>query len=209
MCSSFEDAYLVADSLHFDFSDWENVYLIEAGKVTKLRTIKGLEDDTIKLSPKRVKRGMRSRLMQYDLEKAPVDKYGQGYNILHYAVKSKENSEGKEDPGHRGYIVYRTNTHGIKHMFCDCKDFFYRLYAPYVANGLSTWDIDSRYKKFQHKEHNKEWTVETNPKGHIFICKHLYRAIKDILTSDNFDKLLDRDEAAPQEKRLRQSASPL
>jgi hypothetical protein len=217
MCVSFEDTYMTVESLFFNLSDVNEVYLLEAGKVPKLISKDELEAKTQRYNdpdgryktsgPKRILRGKRARLIQYDLENAPK-KYGQGFGVLHYLVKSKENTTDGKDPskGHRGYIVYYKSNHRIKHMFCDCKDFFYRLYAPYVNAGLSTWDIDSRYKKYMHQQHNKEWTKDTNPAGKIFICKHLYRAINDVFDKDMFDKILDTDyEQKKQEKKLRQT----
>lgn len=105
-----------------------------------------------------------------------------------------------ENKRHWGYIMYDDNKSDIKEMFCDCKDFFYRLYAPMVKKKLANWNLDWQFKQNPNKEaknpsekitdrrwvskenkfkkriikpHNHKWTVQTNPDGKIYVCKHL------------------------------------
>ena len=90
---------------------------------------------------------------------------------MDYIVKSRPSTEQKT---HHGYVDYNLKNNKIHRMFCDCKDYFYRLYAPLVQEDLATWDIDEKYKKRMHLNHNKKWTNETNVDGKIYVCKHLY-----------------------------------
>ena len=210
---------MTVEDMFLDLSEFNEIYIVEVGKPPKLVSKDDLERKTAAYDdpegryrtsgPKRLLRGKRARLVQYDFEKAPVSTYGAGYGILHYLVKSKENTE---KGSHRGYIVYYKSNHRIKHMYCDCSDWFFRDWAGMVKAGLSTWDIDSRYKKFGPRDkktgkllvHNRKWTNETNPDGKIFICKHLFRAINDVFDKDMFDKLLDTDEKqTKEEKKIR------
>lgn len=90
---------------------------------------------------------------------------------LDYIVKAKPSIEKKT---HHGYIDFDPETNEIHEMFCDCKDYFFRLAAPLVKADLATWDLEKKYKKRMIKPHNKEWTNITNPSGKLFVCKHLY-----------------------------------
>lgn len=93
---------------------------------------------------------------------------------IEYITKAKPSVEKKT---HHGYVTYDINTNEIHEMFCDCSDFFYRLYAPMVKVDLATWDITPKMRKCLIKKHNKEWTKKTNKSGKIFVCKHLYKII--------------------------------
>lgn len=98
-----------------------------------------------------------------------IDSPTEGYERLEYNFKAFPSTEFKR---HWGYADVRgTDVH---ELFCDCKDFFYRLYAPMVKAGLATWDLPSKYKGRVIGTHNKEWTKDTNPDGTLFVCKHLY-----------------------------------
>lgn len=96
---------------------------------------------------------------------------------LEYNFKFKPSTEFKR---HWGFVDYNVNNNDINHLWCDCKDWFYRLWAPHVSAGLSSWE-DALPKRFQNrpvKSHNKEWTDETNPSGKLYVCKHLIALLR-------------------------------
>ena len=88
-----------------------------------------------------------------------------------YIVKAKPSVEKKT---HHGYIDYDEDNGEIHEMFCDCKDYFYRLASPLVKADLATWDLEPKYKKRLIAKHNHDWTKVTNPDGKLYVCKHLY-----------------------------------
>lgn len=96
---------------------------------------------------------------------------------LEYNFKFKPSTEFKR---HWGFVEYNTNTEDITRVWCDCKDWFYRLWAPYVQAGLSSWEdnLPKRFQKRPVKSHNHEWTKETNPNGSLFVCKHLIALLR-------------------------------
>lgn len=134
----------------------------------------------------------------------PIDSYlmdkPKGIWLMEFNFKAYPSVEEKR---HYGYIVYDQKKKQIKELFCDCKDFFYRLYAPFVKNRLAKWNLDWQYsqpvpppasfatpidaisfkkkwatgdKKFTKrlvKPHNRQWTKQTNMNGDLYICKHL------------------------------------
>jgi len=86
-----------------------------------------------------------------------------------------------EEKRHWGYIIYDEDDNDIKEMFCDCKDYFFRLRAPYARNSLAPkrdHDLPSKYGNRQPARFNGRWTVQTNPSGRLFACKHLTAALK-------------------------------
>jgi hypothetical protein len=176
---------------------FNEIYLIEANKKPKLlqkanlqRATKRFRSSTNPESGKhRVQKAATSKLMKYEFHKKEAkEKFGNQYNIVSYRVLSKENTEKTAD-GHHGYIAYNASNRNIKQVFCDCKDFFFRLYAPYVSAEFATFDLDKPYSDYLIKKHNTKWTDETNPKGTLFLCKHLYRAMTDILDMENLSKI--------------------
>jgi len=95
-----------------------------------------------------------------------------------YIVKAKPSIEKKT---HWGYVDYDEKTGEIHEMFCDCSDFFYRLYAPLVKDDLATWDLEEKFKTRLIQTHNRDWTKVTNPDGKLFICKHLYHIVNNYI----------------------------
>jgi hypothetical protein len=91
-----------------------------------------------------------------------------------YIVKAKPTVEDKT---HHGYIDWNPKTKQIHEMFCDCKDFFYRLYAPLEKDELATWDLDKKYNKRLIATPNRDWTDITNPDGKTYVCKHLFHIL--------------------------------
>jgi len=106
----------------------------------------------------------------------------QGNEIIEYNFRANPSREFRN---HWGYVIHDGND--VKQVFCDCMDFFYRLYAPMVRAGLATWDIPAKYKKRMEKfikPHNHEWTKETNPNGKLYVCKHLYALLQEFVGPD-------------------------
>lgn len=108
-----------------------------------------------------------------------------GYQMTEYRVLSSK-WHNTEKRSHQGYVVYRmspkTQTISIKELFCDCNDFYYRLYAPYERKGLSPVEnLPIKYKKIMRRVYNKQWTDITNQQGKLFLCKHLYKVIHDLI----------------------------
>lgn len=103
-----------------------------------------------------------------------VTDIGDGYERLEYNFKANPSTEFKR---HWGYVDAKGNN--VKEVFCDCKDFFYRLYAPMVKKGLATWDLPPKFKNRLTKRPNRAWTNTTNPEGKLFVCKHLYALISE------------------------------
>jgi len=130
--------------------------------------------NTGKLSPDRVERAMKT------IRKAPPKISGvkdiNGAKYFRAEYNFKANTSTKNQIGYAD--ISQDKTH-CKELFCTCADFFYRLYAPYVAAGLSTWNIPSKYKSKQNMNvdnapHNHKWTFKNNPMGKLFLCKHLW-----------------------------------
>jgi hypothetical protein len=113
-----------------------------------------------------------------------------GIERLEYNFKAKPSTEFRN---HLGYCDHKDDD--IIKLFCDCKDFFFRLYAPLVKNKIADWDIPTKYTKRENKlntiskpvgyggmlPHNREWTKKTNPTGKLFVCKHLYALISEYI----------------------------
>jgi len=200
---SFESVYNLLDELaKLDFSDFD-VYYTECNHEPALISEKSSTGVLVEalIAPKTLmnnteaKRATRGKddveILDYKISKADPKKYGQGYKILEYAAVSDPTSEHKV---HHGYIVYFQPNGKVKSVFCDCRDFFYKLYAPYVKAGLATFNLDKKYKDYLAAQHNKKWTNKTNPDGKLYLCKHLYKVMDEIMDSDNFvKKLLDTD----------------
>ncbi len=129
--------------------------------------------NTGKLSPDRVERAMKQVRKQPPKLTGVKEVQGEKYFRAEYNFKSLGSSKRQ-----LGYADVSQDKQYCNELFCTCSDFFYRLYAPYVAAGLSTWNLPANFKSKQsvnvNKAHNKKWTVETNPMGKLFLCKHLW-----------------------------------
>jgi len=89
--------------------------------------------NTGKLSPDRVERGMRQVRKQPPKITGVKEVQGEKYFRAEYNFISQGSSKRQI-----GYADVSQNKTHCKELFCSCSDFFYRLYAPYVAAGLST-----------------------------------------------------------------------
>jgi hypothetical protein len=101
--------------------------------------------------------------------------------MLEYNFKSYPSTEEKRQ---WGYILYNEPNKDITQLYCSCRDFFFRLWAPYNKQKLANYNNYPMYRKYKSKEsgtwptpHNKQWTIETNPSGKLYCCKHLYAAL--------------------------------
>jgi hypothetical protein len=111
--------------------------------------------------------------------KSPIVKdLGNGLVRLEYSFKANSSTEKKR---HNGFVEYDEKTGDIKKLWCNCKDFSYRLYAPYVNNDISTWNLDKKFDKLKPFDHNREWTNKTNPEGITYCCKHLYQLLQNYI----------------------------
>ena len=109
--------------------------------------------------------------------------------MLEYNFKSFPSTEEKR---HWGYIIYDQPNKDITQLYCTCRDFYFRLYAPYVRKKLANYNnypLYAKYKKASRDTyptpHNKQWTIQTNPSGNLYCCKHLYAALKGYVEDDN------------------------
>jgi len=130
--------------------------------------------NTGKLSPDRVERAMKQVRKQPPKLTGVKEIDGQKYFRAEYNFVSQGSAKRQI-----GYADISHDKKMCSEMFCSCSDFFYRLYAPYVAAGLSTWNVPAKYQSKQTANvkkapHNHKWTVDTNPEGKLFLCKHLW-----------------------------------
>jgi hypothetical protein len=102
------------------------------------------------------------------------------YTFKAYDAPGLTSNHDDKQPQH-GYLIYNPENLDIINLWCSCSDFFYRLWYPLVTVGLATWNIPSKYKRFQQKEHNKQPTKRTNPNEDIYVCKHLYALISEFV----------------------------
>jgi hypothetical protein len=101
--------------------------------------------------------------------------------MLEYNFKAYPSTEEKR---HWGYIIYDEPNKDITQVFCGCRDFWFRLWAPYVRAKLANYNNYPLYKKYKKDEkntwptpHNHQWTKIRNPDGKLYLCKHLYAAL--------------------------------
>ena len=139
--------------------------------------------NTGKLSPARVERAMKEVRKQPPKLTGVKDVNGVKYFRAEYNFKSI-NSKDRQ----LGYADVSQDKQYCNELFCTCADFFYRLYAPYVAAGLSTWNVPPKYKSRQYRNVGKtpdhKWTVDTNPFGKLFLCKHLWAFLAYYVAGD-------------------------
>ncbi len=148
-------------------------------KKTPTAPIKGISVEVLlantgRLSPDRVSRAMKGVSKRPPKIIGVKDVGGNKYIRAQYNFKSKGSTTNQI-----GYADISQDKSKCSEMFCTCADFYMRLYAPYVAAGLATWDLPNNFKSKQSNTvktgpHNKKWTAETNPEGKLFLCKHLW-----------------------------------
>lgn len=152
-----------------------------------------LLSNTGRLSPNRVERAMREVRPKAPSITGASEVKGTAYFRATYNFsKSKPSSENKQ---HKGYADISSDKKYVSQLYCSCQDFFYRLYAPFVATGLATWNVPPKFKinksgppqkrkNLSPSAHTKVWTRETNPDGKLFLCKHLWAFLAYYITGD-------------------------
>jgi len=133
-----------------------------------------------KTDPGRVKRARQD--IKTHRRNIRVSEDNEGNEIIEFDFRADPSTEFRS---HWGYVIHDGDD--IKQLFCDCKDAFYRLYAPWVKAGIATWDLPPKYKKRMEKfikPHNKEWTKMTNKAGVLYVCKHLYALLLEFVGKD-------------------------
>ena len=153
-----------------------------------------LLSNTGKLSPDRVQRAMKQ--VRKQPPKISGVKEVQGIKVFRAEYNFKSTGSKNRQ---MGYADISQDKKFCSEMFCSCSDFFYRLYAPYVAAGLATWNIPPKYKSKQNTTvpttpHNHKWTEKTNPLGKLFLCKHLWAFMAYYVAGDAGNVELGDDE---------------
>lgn len=176
-----------------NFKDFYNLELYEID-LSNISLLKEADKDDLMTNtdPKRVKRA-RTELRVRPPKVTVLD---DGIERMEYNFKANPTVEFRN---HWGYCDHKDDE--IHELFCDCKDFFFRLYAPLVKAGLAQWKVPMNFVKRGNKlnklpltapapeptgyggilPHNKQWTKKTNPNGKLFVCKHLYALISEYI----------------------------
>lgn len=102
--------------------------------------------------------------------------------MLEYNFKAYPSTEEKR---HWGYVIYDMVNDDVMELFCDCKDYFYRLYYPMVKNRLARWSLNNKYTRRLVEKHSRtEYLNPTgkpiaNPTGKLYCCKHLSAMLRE------------------------------
>lgn len=199
----FSDLYFLKRELDsLDWSDFTEAYITESCRpfepLLLTETKAKLADRKLLKLATDAGRQLRSKddvdLIDWEIRRGWADpiKFGKGYKIIEYSVLSDPSKENKI---HHGYVVYFASNRKVREVWCDCKDFFYRLYFLYVKAGISTYDLDSAYSRFMVGEVQKRPPEITNPGNRLFVCKHLLHIFDNILDLGKYGKILaDVDE---------------
>lgn len=105
-----------------------------------------------------------------------------GYERYDYNFKSSPPDKSVEGKNHRGYVIINPKNGIIKRIHCDCLDWHYRLWKPYVKVNLDSFKLTPMEQKRQSRKHNKADTIITNPDESKFLCKHLTALFRNYLT---------------------------
>lgn len=172
-----------------------HVLLITEGLVTQM-TKSELISHTQDYTPpedggmQRITRSNNVKVMSFSIKPAD-EKFGKDYQHLEFVTRANPSVE--ERP-HYGYLIFNNPRQSIKELFCSCNDFFFRAYYPFVKRDLATFNLDPEVKQLlttkytntrpeDMKTHNGEaskW-AKTNKGEKLFLCKHLYRAIREYM----------------------------
>jgi hypothetical protein len=91
------------------------------------------------------------------------------FEMLKFNVKA---FPSKENARHKGYIIH-DESGDVKQVFCDCKDFFHRMYKNLINTGMATLDLPSEYKGVFAKYNNKQPPEVAYHPDDSYICKHI------------------------------------
>jgi hypothetical protein len=108
---------------------------------------------------------------------------GKGKEKLEFNFKASPSKEGKR---HKGYLVHKDGK--VVELYCNCADFFYRLWHPFFKKGFAVYNPMLKYGRYDprihapsyDKKHNQEPPEVRNPDGKLYVCKHL-AALKEYL----------------------------
>lgn len=89
------------------------------------------------------------------------------YEMIKFNVKA---FPSREDKRHKGYIIHDNGD--VKQLYCDCIDFFFRMFRDLINAGLATTDLPKEYKELYDRYKQQPPESVTN-KDRLFICKHL------------------------------------
>ena len=197
-----ENSYILFDSVVLEHAKSKVVRLDEVKKAPP----RGIKTDVLlantgRLSPDRVNRGMREVRTNPPKITGAQELAGQKYFRAEYNFKSVPSVEFRRQ---WGYADVSKDKKFTKELYCTCKDFYYRLYAPYIASGLSTWDLPPKFKAnrsaniVSKSKNNKTpvntWTDKTNPDGKLFLCKHLWAFLAYYIAGEQGNKEMDDEE---------------
>ena len=186
---SFEEYY---DYINEDVQEWQ--YLITEAKTS---TLKKPDELRVATDAARIKRAETVEVLKYRIHKADPSIYGSGFKMLEYKVLAHPT---KENDIHVGYIVFNASNKNIKQLWCNCKEFKFRLWYVYATAGFSTYTLPDDFKAAVNKDYPvlKEPPLITNPTNKQYLCKHLYRVVSDILQMsdvqiDNLEDQIDKE----------------
>jgi hypothetical protein len=100
-----------------------------------------------------------------------VTELDDGIEFIEYQFRAYPSTQNMR---HWGYILYDNEKKDIREGYCDCKDFAFRLFRPYQRAKLLNPDkIPKKYLDHAATIPTRQWTKKTNPKGKIYLCKHM------------------------------------
>jgi hypothetical protein len=114
---------------------------------------------------------------------------------------------------HYGYVIWneRAKTRPIREVYCDCSDFQFRMYYPFVQKGFAKWGVEKKYAnnttrtlispdgkiiQIPFKHNQKPGGTRGKPSINIspnklYVCKHLYHAIREYIVGLPQNKKLE------------------
>jgi hypothetical protein len=171
MCG-FEDFYNDTSRHELDENiEWDSIYPLD---IFYANLLKEYQFTTL------IKKTDMERLRKAENEvrtKPPISvDMGKGKEKLEFNFKSKPTTEGKR---HKGYLIHKDGK--VIEVYCNCADFFYRLWEPLFKKGLSRYNPMLKYGRYDprvhapsyEKQHSQEPPVVMNPDGKLHVCKHL------------------------------------
>lgn len=196
---------IISEIWDVNLDAFNQIVLVEAGKSPKTLAKKDLVDKT---DDGRERRGTNSMLMKYDFDKKTAQKlFGNQYNMITYKVQSQETTEYKDgvspEKPHYGYIIYNNSNKRVKQVYCNCRDFLFRLFYAYDKAGFADMDFSEKYMKDKvNIKHNRQAPKVLNLDGTLFLCKHLYKAMTDVLDMNSLaDIVLAREDGLDDEQK--------
>jgi len=143
-------------------------YLLDESSDMSMGDVCILNEYSLKKLVNQTDNGRRTRADRQVRTNPPrVTDYGD-YEMLHYNFKAYPSREQKR---HKGYMIHN---HGdVQQVFCDCKDFLFRLYYVLEKGEMATYDLPKEYQRLLPHSFKAEPPEITNTQNEIFLCKHL------------------------------------